>query len=163
MAGGWLLLGLVVAVLVVIAVVRLRESRGLGWGRTVALDDQTLVSHRYGLTGRPDRLIRQAGMIIPEEWKSARRVWPSHRAQMGCYFLLIEDQLGVRPTHGFVVLGDGTRVRVENTEELRAWVLKVADQIRAARARIAQPIPVNPTPGQCRACGMRRHCGQARS
>jgi len=60
------------------------------------------------------------------------------------------------------VLGDGTRERIDNTSELRAWVLKVADQIRAARSRIMQPIQVDPKPGQCRACGVRGNCGQAR-
>jgi hypothetical protein len=53
----------------------------------------TLTSHRLGLTGRPDRLIGEGGMVIPEEWKSSRSVWPNHRAQLGVYFLLIEDQL----------------------------------------------------------------------
>jgi CRISPR-associated exonuclease Cas4 len=68
----------------------------------------------------------------------------------------------VRPSHGVIVLGDGSRHRVENTAELRAWVLDLAGQIRAARAAVTVPIAVNPTPGQCRACGMRGHCGQAR-
>ena len=81
---------------------------------------------------------------------------------MGVYFLLIEQKLRIRPTHGFIVCGDGTRHRIENTDELRAWVLDVAGQIRAARAAVTQPILVNPTPGQCRPCGMRGHCGQAR-
>ena len=76
-------------------------------GRTVALDNVTLDSRRYGLTGRVDRLIRTGGTMIPEEWKSARVLRPWHRAQMGVYFLLIEDQLNVRPPHGFIVTGDG--------------------------------------------------------
>jgi CRISPR-associated exonuclease Cas4 len=134
----------------------------LGWGHTVALDDQTLVSRRYGLSGKPDRLIRHGGTIVPEEWKSSAEIWPSQRAQLGVYFLLIEDRFGVRPPHGFIVLGDGSPHKVENTASLRAWVLKVADQIRAARRRIEVPIPVSPKPGQCRPCGMRGHCGQAR-
>ena len=114
-----------------------------------------------GLTGRPDRLIKADGTIIVEEWKNSRRVWPSHRAQLGVFFLLIEDQLGVTPSHGFIVCGDGTRHRIENTEELRAWVLGVAGQIRAARAAVTEPISVNPRPSLCRPCGMRGHCGQA--
>jgi len=81
---------------------------------------------------------------------------------MGTYFILIEDQLGVRPTHGFIVCGDGARHRIENTEELRGWVLDLAGQIRAARARVGEVIPVNPKPSQCRACGQRGNCGQAR-
>lgn len=101
-------------------------------------------------------------MVIPEEWKSARMLRPWHRAQMGVYFLLIEDQLGIKPTHGFVVLGDGTRHRIENDALLRSWVLDLAARIREARNAVAVPIPVSPKPGQCRPCGMREHCGQAR-
>jgi CRISPR-associated exonuclease Cas4 len=81
---------------------------------------------------------------------------------MGVYFLLIEQELRIRPSHGFIVCGDGTRHRIENDEALRAWVLDLAGQIRALRAVPDQPIEVRPNPGQCRPCGMREHCGQAR-
>src|SRR5438067_12466076 len=37
----------------------LRRRLGLGPGRTVALDNVTLTSRRYGLTGRIDRLVRE--------------------------------------------------------------------------------------------------------
>ncbi len=141
----------------------MRRRRGLGGGKTVALDNVTLTSRCYGLTGKPDRMIRQGGMVIPEEWKRSRSVWPNHRAQLGVYFILIEEQLEVRPTHGFIVCGDGTRHRVENSEELRAWVLGLAGQIRAARAAVDETIPVNPRAGQCRPCGVRQYCGQARA
>jgi CRISPR-associated exonuclease Cas4 len=114
------------------------------------------------LTGRPDRLIKADGTIIVEEWKSARTLRTWHRAQMGCYFLLVEEELRIRASHRFIVLGDGTRHRVENTAELRAWMCELAGQIRLARASVSTPIPVDPKPGQCRSCGMRRHCGQAR-
>lgn len=36
-----------------------RRRLGLGQGRTVALDDRLLISERFGLSGRPDRLIWQ--------------------------------------------------------------------------------------------------------
>jgi CRISPR-associated exonuclease Cas4 len=111
---------------------------------------------------RPDRLTKVGGTIIIEEWKSARTLRPWHRAQMGCYFLLIEEELRIRPSHGFVVCGDDTRHRIDKTEELRAWVLGLAERIRAARAAVTMPIPVNPKMGQCRPCGMRLHCGQVR-
>src|SRR3954453_11079217 len=137
----------------------MRSRRGLGQGRTLDLDSRNLFSHRYGLAGRPDRIIDGG---IPEEWKSARRVYDSHRAQMGVYFILIEEEAGVRPPLGFIVTGDGTRHRIENTDELRAWVLGVAGQIRAARRQVAETIQVNPPPGKCRSCGQRENCGQAR-
>src|SRR6516162_5045484 len=133
----------------------MRHSRGLGGGKTVSLDRITLTSRRLGLTGRPDRLIKADGSIIVEEWKSARTLRPWHRAQMGVYFLLVEEELRIRPSHGFVVCGDDTRHQIDNTDDLRAWVLDLAGQIRAARVAITQPIPVNPAPGQCRPCGMR--------
>jgi CRISPR-associated exonuclease Cas4 len=142
---------------------KLRREHGLGRGRTIALDDTLLVSRRYGLSGRPDRLVQRGRMIIPEEWKSGTEVWPSHRAQLAVYFLIVEDHYGVRPTHGYIVCGDGARHRVENTEKMRSWVLQQAERIRMARANLAVAIHVDPTPEQCAACGVRIHCGQARS
>jgi CRISPR-associated exonuclease Cas4 len=139
-----------------------RRRRGLGAGQTVSLDRVLLTSHRLGLTGRPDRLIKAEGTIVIEEWKSAHVVRPWHRAQMGVYFLLVEEQLRIRPLHGFLVCGDGTRHRIDNTEKLRAWVLYMAAEIRTLREVPEQPIEVRPHPGQCRPCGMRSHCGQAR-
>jgi CRISPR-associated exonuclease Cas4 len=163
---GWITVEAVLALLLGMLMMRagqgMRRRRGLGSGKTVSLDQISLTSRRLGLTGRPDRLIKVDGTIIVEEWKSARTLRPWHRAQMGCYFLLIEEELRTRPSQGFIVCGDGSRHRIENDEALRAWVLDLAGQIRAARANVTQPIPVKPVPGQCRPCGMRGHCGQER-
>jgi endonuclease YncB( thermonuclease family) len=38
-----------------------------------------------------------------------------------------------RPTHGYVVIEHGQRHRIENTPDLREWVLLVAEQIRAEK------------------------------
>ena len=156
------LLALALGLLLIALGRRLRRRRGLGHGQTIALDNVTLLSHRLGLAARPDRLVKGGGQVIPEEWKSARQLRPWHRAQLGVALLLVEEEFRVRPPHGFVITGDGTRHRIENTEELRAWVLAVARQIRAVRAAAPAPIPVSPKPGQCRPCGMRPHCRQAR-
>ncbi len=153
---------LALGLLLIVCGQRVRRRRGLGEGETVALDSETLVSYRLCLVARPDRLVKGGGRFIPEEWKSARALRPWHRAQLGVDFLLVEERFGVRPPHGFVVTGDGRRHRVENSEALRAWVLALAGQIRAARAAASTPIPVSPKPGQCRPCGMRPHCRQAR-
>lgn len=166
LSAGWIVLAAVLALLLGLWLMRsgwgMRQRRGLGGGRTVSLDRVVLTSVRLGLTGRPDRLIKSDGSIVVEEWKSARRLRPWHRAQMGCYFLLVEEELRIRPSHGFVVLGDGMRHRIDNTEELRVWVLDLAGLIRTARANLSTPIRVNPKLGQCRPCGMQVHCGQAR-
>jgi CRISPR-associated exonuclease Cas4 len=47
----------------------MRQRRGLGDGKTVSLDRITLTSHRLGMTGGPDRLIKTGGTIVVEEWK----------------------------------------------------------------------------------------------
>ena len=141
----------------------LRRRAGLGAGRTVSLDRMTLRSSQLGLVGRPDRIIRDGGSIVIEEWKSSRAVRWSHVAQLGVYFLLAAERFGVEPSHGVIVCGDGSRHRVENTPELRERVLEIAGQIRAARKRLADPIPVAPPPAQCRACGQRRNCPQSRA
>ena len=86
--------------------------------------------------------------MIPEEWKSAKRVSEGHRLQLGTYFLLIEEEFGVRPPHGFIVLGDGTREKVKNTEALRSEVLVVAEKIREHRRRTRRRDPGEPTSGQ---------------
>ena len=136
-----------------------RTRHGLTDARTVELDDRTLYSARLGLAGRPDRIVEGG---IPEEWKSSLRVYDSHRAQLGCYLLLIEEETGVRPSHGFIVTGQGTRHRVENTPEQRDWLLDVAEQIRAARRELASEIPVRQPPAKCRGCVMREGCGELR-
>ena len=75
MATPWVAAGAAMALLLglLLAIVGqwMRRGRGLGEGRTVALDNVLLTSRRLGLTGRPDRLIRKGGMVIPEEWKSS--------------------------------------------------------------------------------------------
>src|SRR3954451_12205060 len=155
-----LVLGLLGLLLVVFAV-RGRRKRGLGSGETVALDDVTLFSERLKLVGRPDRIVRQGGSFIPEEWKSSKRVNQGHKLQLGTYFLLIEEEYGERPPFGVVVLGDGSRVEVENTDALRSEVLEIAEKIRGRRRDIGEEIPVRQPAWKCRVCGQRGNCRQA--
>lgn len=148
--------------LLVVFAYRGRHKRGFGPGKTVALDNVTLFSERLKLTGRPDRIVREGDTLIPEEWKAtAKRVSDGHRLQLGTYFLLIEEEYGVRPPHGVIVLGDGSRVHVRNTEELRSKVLGIAERIRAARRALREEIPVRQPAVKCRACGQRENCVQA--
>jgi CRISPR-associated exonuclease Cas4 len=141
--GAWIgaaaLLALLVGLVLVLAGQSVRRRFGLMAGRTVALDNVTLYSERYGLVGRPDRLICDRRMVIPIEHKSSRTLWPNHKAQLGVYFLLIEETYGVRPSHGFVECKDGPH-RVENTAELREWVLELAAVIRAELRAAAEGI-----------------------
>lgn len=152
----------VLGLLLVVLSSRGRGARGFGPGQTIALDDVTLFSERLKLVGRPDRIVRQGKTHIPEEWKSSKRVNEGHRLQLGTYFILIEEQYGVRPPFGVVVLGDGSRVEVKNTEGLRSKVMAIAEKIRRHRRTIREEIPVRQPAAKCRVCGQRGNCGQAR-
>jgi hypothetical protein len=75
MATPWIVaiavLGLLLGLVLVLLGRGMRQRRGLGGGKTVSLDRVTLTSRRLRLAGRPDRLIKVNGTIIPEEWKSS--------------------------------------------------------------------------------------------
>src|SRR4051812_25902010 len=151
---------LVLALLGLLLVVlskRGRTVRGLGSGETVALDNVTLFSERLKLVGRPDRIVRDGGHLIPEEWKSSKRVSHGQRLQLATYFILIEEEYGERPPFGVVVLGDGSRVQVENTDALRSEVLAIAEKIRERRRAIGKEIPVRQPAAKCRKCGQRAY------
>ena len=146
--------------LLVVVSTRWRAFRGFIAGKTVALDDVTLFSERLKLVGRPDRVVKRGGHLIPEEWKSTKRISHGHRLQVIAYCLLIEEKTGKRPPYG-VVVNDGERVVVENTETLRSEVLAIAEQIRERRRTLAEEIEVRQSLAKCRACGHRGNCGQA--
>ena len=137
---------------------RRRARAGFGRGRTVSRDDVLLVSHRYRLAGRPDRIVKRGAHYIPEEKKPGRQVYDAYRAQIGVYLLLIEEQYGIRPPYGVLVLGDGRRVKIPNTDALRAGVLAIAERIRQHRQRLDAPLPPPSNPRQCLGCGQRQHC-----
>jgi CRISPR-associated exonuclease Cas4 len=151
---------LIVGLLLILAGKSTRQKRGLTDATTLDLDTRVLYSARYDLAGRPDRLFRDCGFVIPEEWKSSLQVYDSHRAQLGCYFILVEEEFGVRLPYGVIVTGDHQRHEVENTDQLRAWVLELAERIRTARRELNREIPVRQPTTKCRACGMREGCGQ---
>ena len=112
-----------------------------------------------GLSGRPDRVFNDGGIPIPEEWKSSLRVYDSHIAQPGVYLIFIEEETGIRPPYGVILTASGKEI-VKNTDELRAWVLGIAEEVRASRREIQKPNPVDQPPAKCRGCGMREGCGQ---
>jgi CRISPR-associated exonuclease Cas4 len=77
-------------------------------------------------------MIRSELRSVAGLWKSGRRLEPWHEYQLGAYFLLIEEHYGVRPPYGLLVLGNGKRYRVRNTDKLREDVLAVSREIRGA-------------------------------
>jgi CRISPR-associated exonuclease Cas4 len=126
--------------------------------------ERALVSRKYGLTGRPDYLVRTREGVVPVEVKSARRPasgvpYDSHLMQLAAYCLLVEDQLGVSVPFGLIRYSDG-EVRVEYTQGLRETLSELLDEIREAR----EADEVHRTHDQrqrCASCGFRDVCDES--
>jgi CRISPR/Cas system-associated exonuclease Cas4 (RecB family) len=115
----------------------IRHRHGLSDSPTISVEGRILRDPIHGLSGRPDHVVEENGLPIPEEWKpKAKRVYDNHIAQLGAYFILVEATTGKRPTHGYIAIKDGKRERIENTPELREWVLEIAERIRAEKREL---------------------------
>lgn len=123
--------------------------------------ERPLVSRRYGLTGRPDYLVRSAEGIVPVEVKSTRspatgRPYDSHVMQLAAYCLLAEDALGASVPYGVIRYADG-EVSVDYTPELREDLLALLEEMREARA--AEDVHrSHDDPRRCKGCSVREHC-----
>ena len=126
--------------------------------------ERALVSRKYGLTGRPDYLVRTREGIVPVEAKSTRRPangrpYDSHLMQLAAYCLLVEDALGARVPYGLVRYADGES-RVEYTPELRETLLEIISEIREARD--AEEVHRSHDERQrCASCGYREACDES--
>jgi CRISPR-associated exonuclease Cas4 len=150
---------------------RMWQNTGLPAGEVVYSDTgaeqavfEPLVSHRYGLVGKPDYLVEVKGargpLRVPMEVKSRNR--PStpaegHILQLGAYCLIVEDLYGQRPTHGYLRYADAT-LEIPFTDALRTQVLTAARELRRARTA-ADVRRSHDEPGRCINCGYRASCG----
>lgn len=154
---------------------RTQRSTGLPAGQVVYSDTgaeqavlEPLVSHRYGLIGKPDYLVEVAQgaaqgarrIVIPLEVKSRRRPRTpdeGHVLQLAAYCLLVEDIYGVRPPHGYLRYADAT-LAIPFSPELRQAVIDAAAAIRKARTA-ANVRRSHQDAGRCARCGYSESCG----
>jgi CRISPR-associated exonuclease Cas4 len=125
---------------------------------------ESLTSLRYGVIGKPDYLVRLTEGIVPIEVKSCRapasgRPYEGHLFQLAAYCLLVEDVFGVQVPHGLVNYEDRS-IQVDFTPSLRASLLELLDEVRAAKS--GEELHINHNrPGKCRSCGFRTVCGES--
>jgi len=149
---------------------RLLLNSGILEGRIVYQDtdrrsnvERPLVSHRYGLSGKPDYLVDRSNELIPVEVKS-RSCPPSgphasDAAQLTAYCVLVEDSCGVTPCHGIIQYTNRT-CPSRYTVQDREWLLEILDEMRAARQ--SNTVHRDHThAARCRACGYRAVCDEA--
>lgn len=123
-----------------------------------------LISRRYRLTGKPDYLVRVEDGIAPVELKSSRspssgRPYDGHLFQLAAYCLLVEDVCRVSVPYGLIRYEDRS-IRVDYTPSLRASLLALVDEMRAAKRDEECHINHN-QPSKCRSCGFRSDCGES--
>jgi CRISPR-associated exonuclease Cas4 len=125
--------------------------------------EKPLVSRSYGLTGRPDYLVRVDESIIPVEVKSTKRpksgAYDSHVMQLAAYCLLVEEVTGASVPYGIIRYADG-EVPVDYTPELRDDLIELLDEIDEARA--AEDVHRSHEDARrCRGCSMRESCTES--
>lgn len=146
-----------------------RRLGGLPAGDLIFIDDvardcAVLVSHRYGLKGKPDALVRaKSGDLIPVERKKTRA--PHHRPYDGdliqatAYCLLVEEEFGRAPSFMRIQYADRW-FDEPYTAERKQWVLETCERLRRAR-RTDDCRRSHHIPAKCRNCGQKPNCGQA--
>jgi CRISPR-associated exonuclease Cas4 len=153
---------------------RSREKAGALPQGTLAYSDtdgqrlhETLVSHRYGLAGRPDYVIRTTDGAIPVEVKSRscgpRGPYAGEKAQLYAYCLLIEDVMGAPVRAGVIQFAD-RKWPVIFGDEQRQDILGILAEMRQLQGA-ADVRRSHANAGKCRGCGYRPVdiCGQALS
>lgn len=147
---------------------RKRRQMGLPEGRLVYADpglwgkpEKPFYDAGLGLTGKPDYVVQQKGILLPVEVKSAwapPTPYDSHILQLGAYCLLIEKSSGKRPPYGILKYRNRT-FAIDFTPTLRAEVLAVIQDIRKQKNRAETPRS-HDEPRRCARCGFRDTCTQ---
>jgi CRISPR-associated exonuclease Cas4 len=148
-----------------------RDQRRLGglpegdliYNDNAAGDCPVLVSHRYGLKGKPDALVRtDSGDVIPVERKKTRAPrrgpYDGDLIQATAYCILVEEEFGRTPPFMRIQYADRW-FDEPYTPEHKRWVLETCGRLRQAR-HAADWNRSHRIAAKCRNCGQRRNCGQ---
>jgi len=126
--------------------------------------ERPLTSRRYGLSGRPDYLVRTRDGIVPVEAKSTMcpangRAYDSHVFQLAAYCLLVEDVIDAHVPYGIIRYADA-EIIIDYTAELRDELIELLDEMREARH--AEEVHRNHDEARrCSKCSMREICDEA--
>ncbi len=156
--GAFILLGIVFMLL--------SRKRGLPYGEVIYEDlerdgirTKTLRSRQYGLSGKPDMLIRHGGQLVPVEVKSGpagSRPYPSHVLQLAACCLLVGEEYGSRPQYGIIRYRD-RQFEVPFTKELEDRLLRTMEEMRDTNLNGELPAGCE-NPRKCQHCGYAHLC-----
>lgn len=122
------------------------------------LQEREYISPNQGLAGKPDALINEGGEIIPVERKPlAKKLRDRYVAQLLVYMRLVEEFEGVRPSHGYLLLGPSCRrIKVVNSESKQKWVDGLLREMR--RILDGGEPTATPHPIKCSKCDVKHQC-----
>ena len=120
---------------------------------------KAFMSDKYGLSGRPDYVIKlDAGLIPVEEKKGRTPRGPlfSHILQVAAYCMLIEEAEGKAPPYGILKYPEHEH-EIEYNDDLKAVVLEKLEEMR--RIQVTKDCHRNhERPGKCISCSRRGVC-----
>ncbi len=122
-------------------------------------EGKILRSLKYGITGKPDKVMQGPEGLVPYEYKTTDSTTPreGHMLQMAAYFLILEENFpAANVSHG-VLKYRNTAFRIENSSELRMELLNVVERIREGRG---MPERNHNSPRRCVFCSFRETCPQ---
>lgn len=145
-----------------------RRETGLPPGRVVYSDtsrwtkvEKPLYDPLAMLTGRPDYLVEENGVMIPVEVKSGRAPslpYDSHVYQLAAYCMLVERVYRKRPPYGILRYRDKT-FTIEYTSLLEQELQALLDEIHR-QERYNEIDRSHNEPARCARCGYRAVCDQ---
>jgi CRISPR-associated protein Cas4 len=126
-------------------------------GSTI-LPEREYISVKQGLAGRPDALVKEFDYIIPVERKPlAKKLRDRYIVQLLIYMRLVEEFEGVRPPHGYLLLGPSCRrLKIVNSESKQQWVDSLIREMRGILE--GQEPRALPHERKCRKCEVRERC-----
>ncbi|OGS42396.1 MAG: CRISPR-associated protein Cas4 [Euryarchaeota archaeon RBG_13_57_23] len=137
-----------------------REFRVTGKIEYIDFDrSKAFKSEKYGLSGRPDYVIKIEDNLIPVEEKTGRTPQGplfSHILQVAAYCLLIEETEGKAPPYGLLKYPQHEH-DIEYNEDLRRILLEKLAEMRAAVEK-ADVHRNHNRPGKCKYCSRRSVC-----
>lgn len=121
--------------------------------------DVDIIDAGLRLHGKLDEVVLSTtGEYLPVEYKSARKLTPSHRIQVAAYALLLEREHKVAVTRALIYLIPMRKTQiVKVTEADKQQVEQVLAEVRAMVTTEQMPDPT-PERSRCAACEFRRFC-----
>ncbi len=148
---------------------RLRRTTGIPWQRVAASDtggfqplDRPLFARRYGLTGKPDYLLRHGQTFVPVEVKPTRQAHEPYQSdiwQLMAYCVLVEETTGRAPPYGLLRYATDA-FRIAYTSAVRDELLALLDDMRSDLDAPDCARSHN-EPRRCAGCGFADMCAES--